>query len=142
MNRGGRKRLLRIALAAPTGKAAARLEESIRKAKLSLPEDLRHDIPEQAQTLHRLLGSRPGATAFRFNRDNPLYLDLLILDEASMIDVEMMVGILEALPEKTRIILLGDRNQLASVEAGACLPISAATMNLVGRRNSVENWSS
>ncbi|MDU9047225.1 MAG: exodeoxyribonuclease V subunit alpha [Candidatus Electrothrix sp. Rat3] len=117
--RGQKKRLLRIALAAPTGKAAARLEESIRKAKLSLPEDLRHDIPEQAQTLHRLLGSRPGATAFRFNRDNPLYLDLLILDEASMIDVEMMVGILEALPEKTRIILLGDRNQLASVEAGS-----------------------
>ena len=117
--RGQRKKLLRIALAAPTGKAAARLEESIRKAKLSLPEDLRHDIPEQAQTLHRLLGSRPGAAAFRFNRDNPLYLDLLVLDEASMIDVEMMVGILEALPEKTCIILLGDRNQLASVEAGS-----------------------
>ncbi|RWX51720.1 DNA helicase/exodeoxyribonuclease V, alpha subunit [Candidatus Electrothrix marina] len=117
--RGQRKKLLRIALAAPTGKAAARLEESIRKAKLSLPEDLRHDIPEQAQTLHRLLGSRPGAAAFRFNRENPLYLDLLVLDEASMIDVEMMVGILEALPEKTRIILLGDRNQLASVEAGS-----------------------
>ncbi|MCW5203240.1 exodeoxyribonuclease V subunit alpha [Desulfobulbus sp. US4] len=117
--RGQRKKLLNIALAAPTGKAAARLEESISKAKLSLPKDLRHDIPEQAQTLHRLLGSRPGATAFRFNRDNPLYLDLLILDEASMIDVEMMVALLEALPEKTRIILLGDRNQLASVEAGS-----------------------
>lgn len=117
--RGQRKKLLKIALAAPTGKAAARLEESIRKAKLSLPEDLRRDIPEQAQTLHRLLGSRPGAAAFRFNRDNKLYLDLLVLDEASMIDVEMMVAILEALPEKTRIILLGDRNQLASVEAGS-----------------------
>ena len=117
--RGQRKKPLRIALAAPTGKAAARLEESIRKAKLSLPEDLHHDIPEQAQTLHRLLGSRPGAAAFRFNRENPLYLDLLVLDEASMIDVEMMVAILEALPEKTRIILLGDRNQLASVEAGS-----------------------
>ncbi|WP_339135897.1 MAG: exodeoxyribonuclease V subunit alpha [Candidatus Electrothrix sp. GW3-4] len=117
--KGQRKKLLRIALAAPTGKAAARLEESIRKAKLSLPEELRQDIPEQALTLHRLLGSRPGATAFRFNRENPLYLDLLILDEASMIDVEMMVAILEALPEKTRIILLGDRHQLASVEAGS-----------------------
>ncbi|MCI5166140.1 MAG: exodeoxyribonuclease V subunit alpha [Candidatus Electrothrix sp. GM3_4] len=116
---GQRKKHLRIALAAPTGKAAARLEESIRKAKLSLPEDLRHDIPEQAQTLHRLLGSRPGAAAFRFNRNHPLYLDLLVLDEASMIDVEMMVAILEALPEKTRIVLLGDRNQLASVEAGS-----------------------
>ncbi|WPD23386.1 MAG: exodeoxyribonuclease V subunit alpha [Candidatus Electrothrix scaldis] len=117
--KGRRKKLLRIALAAPTGKAAARLEESIRKAKLSLPEDLRQDIPEQAQTLHRLLGSRPGAADFRFNRENLLYLDLLILDEASMIDVEMMVAILEALPEKTRIILLGDRHQLASVEAGS-----------------------
>ncbi|MCI5150265.1 MAG: exodeoxyribonuclease V subunit alpha, partial [Candidatus Electrothrix sp. MAN1_4] len=118
---GQRKKALRIALAAPTGKAAARLEESIRMAKLSLPQDLRHDIPEQAQTLHRLLGSRyrPGASAFRFNRENKLYLDILILDEASMIDVEMMVSILEALPEKTRIILLGDRNQLASVEAGS-----------------------
>lgn len=117
--KGRRKKNLRIALAAPTGKAAARLEESIRKAKLSLPKDLRQDIPEQARTLHRLLGSRPGAAEFRFNRDNPLYLDLLILDEASMIDVEMMVAVLEALPEKTRIILLGDRYQLASVEAGS-----------------------
>ncbi len=116
---GQRKKLLRIALAAPTGKAAARLEESICKAKLSLPEDLRRDIPEQAQTLHRLLGSRPGAADFRFNKDNKLYLDLLILDEASMINLEMMVNILEALSEKTRIILLGDRNQLASVEAGS-----------------------
>uniref|UniRef100_UPI0040576855 exodeoxyribonuclease V subunit alpha n=1 Tax=Candidatus Electrothrix sp. TaxID=2170559 RepID=UPI0040576855 len=116
---GKKRKFLKIALAAPTGKAAARLEESIRKAKLSLPENLRHNIPEQAQTLHRLLGSRPGAATFRFNKENPLYLDLLILDEASMIDLEMMVNILEALPEKTRIILLGDRNQLASVEAGS-----------------------
>jgi exodeoxyribonuclease V alpha subunit len=116
---GPGKKLLRIALAAPTGKAAAHLEESIRKAKLSLPEDLRRNIPEQAQTLHRLLGSRPGTADFRFNKENKLYLDLLILDEASMIDLEMMVNILEALPEKTRIILLGDHNQLASVEAGS-----------------------
>jgi exodeoxyribonuclease V alpha subunit len=128
-----RKKLLRIALAAPTGKAAARLEESIRKAKLSLPEDLRRDIPEQAQTLHRLLGSRPGAATFRCNRENKLYLDLLILDEASMIDLEMMVSILEALPEKTRIILLGDRNQLASVEAGSLFA------DLCG--NDEPNWS-
>ncbi|WYD80486.1 MAG: exodeoxyribonuclease V subunit alpha [Candidatus Electrothrix gigas] len=116
---GPRKKILKVALAAPTGKAAARLEESLRQAKLSLPEEFRRNIPEQAQTLHRLLGSRPGTAPFRFNRENPLYLDLLILDEASMIDVEMMVSILEALPEKTRIILLGDRNQLASVEAGS-----------------------
>ncbi|MCW5212097.1 exodeoxyribonuclease V subunit alpha [Desulfobulbus sp. TB] len=116
---GQRKKILKVALAAPTGKAAARLEESLRQAKLSLSEEFCRNIPEQAQTLHRLLGSRPGAATFRFNRENPIYLDLLILDEASMIDVEMMVSILEALPEKTRIILLGDRNQLASVEAGS-----------------------
>ncbi|XOF34654.1 MAG: exodeoxyribonuclease V subunit alpha [Candidatus Electrothrix sp. YB6] len=110
---------LRIALAAPTGKAAARLEESIRRAKEGMQEELAEDIPEQAHTLHRLLGARPGADAFRYNRTNPLYLDLLILDESSMIDVGLMVALLQALPRKTRIILLGDRHQLVSVEAGS-----------------------
>ncbi|MCI5147164.1 MAG: exodeoxyribonuclease V subunit alpha, partial [Candidatus Electrothrix sp. AR3] len=111
---------LRIALAAPTGKAAARLEESIRMAKHSIPDDaLAAAIPEQAQTLHRLLGARPGRDTFRYHRDNPLYLDLLVLDEASMIDMMLMAALLEALPSQTQIILLGDRNQLASVEAGS-----------------------
>ncbi len=110
---------LRIGMAAPTGKAAARLEESIRKAKQSIPAELAQHIPEQAQTLHRLLGYRPGEDDFRYNRNNPLHLDLLVLDEASMIDVVMMTGLIHALPAKTRLILLGDRNQLASVEAGS-----------------------
>ena len=110
---------LRIGMAAPTGKAAARLEESIRKAKQSIPAGLAQHIPEQAQTLHRLLGYRPGEDDFRYNRSNPLHLDLLILDEASMIDVVMMTGLIHALSAKTRLILLGDRNQLASVEAGS-----------------------
>ena len=110
---------LRIALAAPTGKAAARLEESIRTAKKGIPDQLSQPIPEKAQTLHRLLGFRPNAAAFRFNRDNPLPLDLLVLDEASMIDVVMMAALLEAVVPTTRLILLGDRNQLASVEAGS-----------------------
>jgi exodeoxyribonuclease V alpha subunit len=110
---------LRIALAAPTGKAAARLEESIRTAKKSIAGQFAPAIPEKAQTLHRLLGYRPNAAAFRFNRNNPLPLDLLVLDEASMIDVVMMAALLEALPPAARLILLGDRNQLASVEAGS-----------------------
>ena len=110
---------LRIGLAAPTGKAAARLEESIRKAKESIPCELGENIPEQAQTLHRLLGFQPGADDFRYNDKNPLHLDLLVLDEASMIDVVLMSGLLSALPAKTRLILLGDHNQLASVEAGS-----------------------
>ena len=110
---------LRIALAAPTGKAAARLEESLRGAKRSIPAELAENIPEQAQTLHRLLGFMPGSDTFRYNRANPFHLDLLVLDEASMIDVPMMAALLQALPPKTRLILLGDSNQLASVEAGS-----------------------
>jgi len=113
------KKPLRIGLAAPTGKAAARLEESIRKASKFIPPELNKNIPEQAQTLHRLLGFRPGADDFRYNQYNHLDLDLLVLDEASMIDVVLMNGLLRALPAKTRLIFLGDQNQLASVEAGS-----------------------
>ncbi len=110
---------LRIGMAAPTGKAAARMEESIRAAKQTIPAELAQTIPEQAQTLHRLLGFRPGADDFRYTQDNPLHLDLLVVDEASMIDVVLMSALLRALPAHTRLILLGDRNQLASVEAGS-----------------------
>ena len=110
---------LRIGLAAPTGKAAARLQEAICRAKLSIPTELAENIPEQAQTLHRLLGFRPGEDTFRYNHTNPLHLDLLVLDEASMIDVVLMDSLLQALPAQTRLILLGDPNQLASVEAGS-----------------------
>jgi len=108
-----------IGLAAPTGKAAARLQEAICRAKLSIPTELAENIPEQSQTLHRLLGFRPREGTFRYNRTNPLHLDLLVLDEASMIDVVLMDSLLQALPEQTRLILLGDPNQLASVEAGS-----------------------
>ena len=114
---------LAIALAAPTGKAAARLQESIRKAKagLTLPTGIRERIPEQATTLHRLLGSRPDSVYFRHNADHPLALDLLVVDEASMVDLALMAKVVEALPPHARLILLGDRDQLASVEAGAVL---------------------
>jgi exodeoxyribonuclease V alpha subunit len=112
-------RPLRMALAAPTGKAAARLEESIRAARHALPDELGRHVPEQAQTLHRLLGARHGTEEFRHNRDNLLDIDLLAVDEASMIDLMLMAALLEALPPSARLILLGDRSQLASVEAGS-----------------------
>ncbi|PIE83694.1 MAG: exodeoxyribonuclease V subunit alpha [Candidatus Contendobacter odensis] len=117
------KRPLRIALTAPTGKAAARLQESIRAAKPDLgltPEQLAQ-IPDEASTLHRLLGSRPNSVSFYHNRGNPLLLDVLVIDELSMVGLALMARTLEALPGNARLILLGDKDQLASVEAGAVL---------------------
>ncbi|KQM54293.1 exodeoxyribonuclease V subunit alpha [Pseudomonas sp. Leaf15] len=114
---------LRIRLAAPTGKAAARLTESISQQVLSLnvPDSVREKIPTQVTTVHRLLGSRPGTRHFRHHIGNPLPLDVLVVDEASMIDLEMMANLLDALPAHARLVLLGDKDQLASVEAGAVL---------------------
>jgi exodeoxyribonuclease V alpha subunit len=114
---------LRLSLAAPTGKAAARLTESISGQVASLPvaEAVRRQIPSNVTTLHRLLGSRPDSRHFRHDAGNPLPLDVLVVDEASMIDLEMMANLLDALPTHARLILLGDKDQLASVEAGAVL---------------------
>lgn len=119
---------LRIRLAAPTGKAAARLNESIAGAVARLPldrlaqgEDIRAAIPVKVTTLHRLLGSRPDTRHFNHHAGNLLALDVLVIDEASMVDLEMMAAVLAALPTKARLILLGDKDQLASVEAGAVL---------------------
>jgi exodeoxyribonuclease V alpha subunit len=114
---------LRIGLAAPTGKAAMRLSESIRaaKAKLTLSPEVASRIPEEAVTLHRLLGFRPGRANPRHGAEHPLHWDVLVVDEASMVDLPMMARLLQALPESTRLILLGDRDQLASVEAGMVL---------------------
>ncbi|MDP5291128.1 exodeoxyribonuclease V subunit alpha [Oceanimonas sp. CHS3-5] len=114
---------LRIRLAAPTGKAAARLTESIGAQVASLPVDdsVRAQIPAEVSTLHRLLGSLPGSRHFRHHAGNPLPLDVLVVDEASMIDLEMMHSLLSALPAHARLLLLGDKDQLASVEAGALL---------------------
>ncbi|WP_417347115.1 exodeoxyribonuclease V subunit alpha [Ferrimonas sp.] len=112
---------LRIRLAAPTGKAAARLSESLSGALSGLPDAVQQGIPTQVTTLHRLLGSRPDSRHFRHHRGNPLHLDLLVVDEASMVDLEMMAALLEAMPEHASLILLGDKDQLASVEAGAVL---------------------
>lgn len=114
---------LRIRLAAPTGKAAARLTESISQQvqSLKVAEAVREKIPSEVTTVHRLLGSRPGTRHFRHHAGNRLPLDVLVVDEASMIDLEMMANLLDALPSHARLVLLGDKDQLASVEAGAVL---------------------
>ncbi|PTT28865.1 exodeoxyribonuclease V subunit alpha [Pseudomonas sp. HMWF021] len=114
---------LRIRLAAPTGKAAARLTESISQQvqSLKVTDAVREKIPCDVTTVHRLLGSRPGTRHFRHHAGNRLPLDVLVVDEASMIDLEMMANLLDALPAHARLVLLGDKDQLASVEAGAVL---------------------
>ena len=113
----------RIGLAAPTGKAAARMQDAIRASRATLPldESLRDAIPVEAATLHRLLGFKPGSVQFRHDRDNPLPVDVMVVDEASMVDLALMAKLVRAVPRKARLILLGDKDQLASVEAGAVL---------------------
>ena len=119
----------RIALAAPTGKAAARLKQSIDKALGDLADRVGGALPLRelttrmgaARTLHSLLGARPDTRSFAHHRGNPLDVDVLIVDEASMVHLEMMASLLDALPAGATLILLGDKDQLASVEAGAVL---------------------
>jgi len=112
---------LRIRVAAPTGKAAARLTESLVHTMETFPKNIRDALPREVSTLHRLLGSRPHTRRFVHDSHNPLHVDLLVVDEASMVDLEIMAALLSALPEKARLVLLGDKDQLASVEAGAVL---------------------
>ena len=107
---------LKIHLAAPTGKAAARLTESITNALAQMPADVQSRIPTQTQTLHRLLRSNSQDT-----RMHPLATDVVVVDEASMVDLEMMARLLASVPPTARLILLGDKDQLASVEAGAVM---------------------
>ena len=113
--------LPRIALAAPTGKAAARLREAIAREKTRLDSPLASAVPDEVTTLHRLLGSLPNTPFFRYNAENPLPVDLVVVDEASMVDIALMAKLIQAVPPRARLILLGDRDQLASVEAGAVL---------------------
>ena len=112
-----------ILLAAPTGKAAMRLRQSISQSveRLSLAEPVSAAMPQDVSTIHRLLGVIPGRSDFRHDRSNRLICDVLVVDEASMVDLPLMARLLEALRDDTRVILLGDRDQLASVEAGAVL---------------------
>ena len=112
---------LKIALCAPTGKAAMRLKESVAAnlERLSLTPEISQAIPRDSHTLHRLLGARVHSPHFRHNALNPLPYDVVIVDEASMADLALMSKLTEALPEPARLILLGDQDQLASVESGA-----------------------
>ncbi|MDD2546881.1 MAG: exodeoxyribonuclease V subunit alpha [Burkholderiaceae bacterium] len=120
---------LRIGLAAPTGKAAARLRQSIDQSLQSLQAsvgdvlDLKAltDRIGPATTLHKLLGARPDTRQFHHDARHPLELDVLLVDETSMVHLEMMAALLQALPQQARLVLLGDKDQLASVEAGAVL---------------------
>ena len=113
-----------ISLAAPTGKAAMRLQQSLSDGKLGLnisDQNLLDSIPDDVSTLHRLLGPINQSTQFRHSRDKPLSCDLLVVDESSMIDLAMMSKLIESLHPTARLILLGDKDQLASVESGAVL---------------------
>ncbi len=114
---------MRIALAAPTGKAAMRLRQSVVQAldKLVLADELKAAVPREAMTLHRLLGVKKHSVQFRHNRENRLPHDLVIVDEASMVDLALMSKLVDALPAQGRLVLLGDKDQLASVESGAVL---------------------
>lgn len=120
---------LRVALAAPTGKAAARLRQSIDFSLQELSTRLGDALDlgsltqrmGAARTLHSLLGAHIDTREFRFNATNLLDVDILIVDEASMVHLEMMSALLQALPANAKVILLGDKDQLASVEAGAVL---------------------
>lgn len=111
---------LKIALGAPTGKAASRMAESIKNISLPGDEGITQQLTKTVPTtIHRLLKSIKGGTQFRHNNDNPLKYDVVVIDECSMIDVALFAKLLDAIGENTKLILLGDKNQLASVEAGS-----------------------
>jgi exodeoxyribonuclease V alpha subunit len=112
-----------IAMAAPTGKAAARLREAVRRARDGLRCDarVRSLVPDEAHTLQRLLGAAAGRSLFRHHAGNPLPYDIVVVDEASMADLALMAKFMDAVPRGSKIIIIGDRDQLASVEAGAVL---------------------
>ena len=112
-----------IALAAPTGKAAARLNESIISVSSRL-ENISQDIKNKysnlrAQTIHRLLGVQFDSPYFVHNKDNPLKYDVVIIDESSMIDTALLAKLLESIKDNTKLVMLGDKDQLASIEAGS-----------------------
>jgi len=125
----------RILLLAPTGKAAARLTESLQQKKdETMPPELVAAMPAKASTIHRALGYRAETpTTFRYNRENPLPCEVVVIDEASMIDVALMAKLFAAVPPTARLVLLGDKDQLSSVEAGSILgDICAAVLDGAG----------
>lgn len=111
---------LKVALAAPTGKAAARVIESLKGAKIPVAKSIQEKLQTlESATLHRLLKADANSTKVAFNKDNPLDFDVVIVDESSMIDVGLFAKLLDAIACNTRLIMLGDKDQLASVEAGS-----------------------
>lgn len=118
---------LRIALTAPTGKAAARMTEAITSRSAHLPTAIRERMPAAAATVHRLLGAGSQPGRFRHDARRPLAVDVLVVDEASMLDLALATRLLEAVPDHAKIILLGDKDQLAAVEAGAVFAELSAT---------------
>ena len=128
---GDKHKGLKIALCAPTGKAAARMGEAIERVKekvAPLIENMNDlllkkawDLPSSASTIHRLLGYRKGSSFFRKSKDSPLIADIVVVDEASMVPLPLMSKLFEALKQGAKIILLGDMNQLASVQPGYVL---------------------
>ena len=116
---------LNILLAAPTGKAAIRMLDSIRlettalQSKLGLSDELLQQMPTEASTIHKLLGYQRGSVQFKHNTQNPLNADVVLVDEASMIDIALMSKLLEAVPPHAKLILIGDKDQLSSVETGS-----------------------
>ena len=111
----------RILLAAPTGKAAIRMLDSLHDAqqKMNLNENIVKLMPTQASTLHKLLGYQPNTVQFKHNRNHPLNADVVLVDEASMIDIALMSKLVEAVPTQAKLILIGDKDQLSSVETGS-----------------------
>ncbi len=125
---------LKVALAAPTGKAAARMAESLKKAELPVDESMVEKFQVLVpSTIHRLLKTNFGTHHFKHNKDNPLNVDVVIIDESSMIDVALFAKLLDAIGPATRLLLLGDKDQLASVEAGSLfgdLCVAQGALNL------------
>jgi exodeoxyribonuclease V alpha subunit len=117
------EKMLQIILAAPTGKAAARLKETLEQAKgrMNCDDAVKAMIPADVFTIHRLLKPIKGSPHFRHDPDNPLMADVVVVDEAAMVDLALMAKLFQAVPENARLILLGDKDQLASVEAGSVL---------------------
>jgi len=130
---------LRVALAAPTGKAAARLSESVRLRLdgMKASPEVRALVPQSARTVHRLLGYQPDRDRFWSRAGTPLPYDLVILDEASMVDVLLMDALVAALPAHATLLLVGDQDQLASVEAGDVLGAICRVAHDVGSGNAL-----
>ncbi len=131
---------LQVALAAPTGKAAKRISESLQSEFRNLPNLESGNLPTETMTLHRLLGYQHNSSQFRHNQQFPLPHDVVIVDEASMLDLLLFSKLLEALKPDAKLILLGDRFQLASVEAGSIFGdlIEASQFNDLLSRHCVE----